>query len=306
MPRSTVLSAAAALVLAAGLAGPAGAVRLPDGSGANTAAEIIAKSPPSDWRTLDPARTLYMELPTGRVVIELDPAYAPAVVANIETLAHEHFYDGLSIERSQDNYVVQWGDRDGKKPLGSAKTKVPGELWVPTPAGVSFVRLPDPDTYAPETGFSDGLPVARDPKQAQAWGVHCYGTVGVARDNDPSTGTGVELYAVNGQAPRHLDRNTTVVGWVVQGMDLLSVQPRGNPAALGFYDKPDQGAVLRSVRLGTDVPEAERARLEVMRTDSASFAALIQARRNRSEAWFHEKLNRVDVCNVPVPVRKAP
>ncbi|HWE45609.1 MAG TPA: peptidylprolyl isomerase [Caulobacteraceae bacterium] len=304
MKPAIAISLATALAIAAASAGAA--VRLPDGSGANTAAEIIAHAPASDWRALDPARTLYMELPTGRVVIELDPAYAPVAVANIETLAHEHFYDGLTVERSQDNYVVQWGDRDGKKPLGSARTKVPGELWVPIPAGVPFFKLPDRDTYAPETGFSDGLPVARDPAKGQAWGVHCYGTVGVARDTDPSTGTGVELYAINGQAPRHLDRNTTVVGWVAQGMDLLSVQPRGAPAALGFYDKPDQGAVLMSVRLGTDVPEAERARLQVMRTDSPSFKAYIEARRNRSEAWFHEKANAIDVCNAPVPVRVAP
>lgn len=302
MKSAIVISAAAALFL---IAGSANAVRLPDGSGANTSAEIIARSPASDWRPLDPSRTLYMELPTGRVVIELDPAYAPVVVANIETLAREHFYDGLTVERSQDNYVVQWGDRDGKKPLGSAKTKVPGELWVPIPAGVPFMKLPDRDTYAPEVGFSDGLPVARDPKRGQAWGVHCYGTVGVARDTDPATGTGVELYAANGQAPRHLDRNTTVVGWIVQGMPLLSVQPRGDASALGFYANPDQGAVIKSVRLGTDVPEAERARVEVMRTDSASFKAYVEARRNRTEAWFHEKANAVDVCNVPVPVRAA-
>jgi peptidylprolyl isomerase len=303
MKLAIAISAAAAAVL---IAGAANAVRLPDGSGANTAAEIIAHAPAGDWRPLDPARTLYLDLPTGRVVIELDPAYAPAHVANIETLAHEHFYDGLTIERSQDNYVVQWGDRDGKKPLGSAKTKVPGELWVPIPSGVPFFKLPDPDTYAPQTGFSDGLTVARDPKRGQAWGVHCYGTVGVARDTDPETGTGVELYAANGQAPRHLDRNTTVVGWVVQGMSLLSVQPRGDSKNLGFYAKPEDGAVIRSLRLASDVPPAERTNLQVMRTDSASFRAYIEARRNRSEAWFHEKANAVDVCNAPVPVRAAP
>ena len=87
------------------------------------------------------------------------------------------------------------------------------------------------------------------------------------------------------------------------GMPLLSVQPRGDSTALGFYAKPEEGAVIKSLRLGTDVPEAERPKLEVMRTDSLSFKAYIEARRNRSEAWFHEKANAVDVCNAPVPVR---
>ena len=72
--------------------------------------ELLDASSASDWRTLDPANTLYLELATGRVVIELAPDFAPAHVANIRTLAHEHYWDGLSINRSQDNFVVQWGD----------------------------------------------------------------------------------------------------------------------------------------------------------------------------------------------------
>ena len=301
MHRTIAASTALALAL---FATQAGAVRLPDGSGANTSAEIIAKAPPSDWRPVDPNNTLYLELPTGRVIIELDPAYAPLHVANIETLTHERFFDGLTVERSQDNYVVQWGDRDGKKPLGSAKPKLAAELTIPIGASFPFTRLPDPDTYAPQTGFSDGFAAARDPAQNETWLVHCYGAVGVARDTDPTTGTGVELYAVNGQAPRHLDRNTVVVGRVVQGMELLSVIKRGNPQQLGFYDNPADGTPIIA-RLASDVPPSERTDLEEMRTDSASFKALIEARRNRSEKWFARPANAVDVCNVPVPARAA-
>src|SRR5262249_44708236 len=42
-----------------------------------TAAEILAASTAADWRALDPQNTLYLELPTGRVVIELAPEFAP-------------------------------------------------------------------------------------------------------------------------------------------------------------------------------------------------------------------------------------
>ena len=89
-----------------------------------TMADVLAASKPSDWRTLDPENTLYMELAGGRVVIELAPEFAPQHVANVRTLVRSKYFDGLTIVRSQDNFVVQWGDpadADHKKPLGEAK-----------------------------------------------------------------------------------------------------------------------------------------------------------------------------------------
>src|SRR6202000_1894163 len=98
----------------------------------------------------------------------------------------------------------------------------------------SFKPLPDVDGYAPKAGFDAGFAVASDGERE--WMVHCYGAVGVGRDLKPDTGDGSELYAVIGQAPRHLDRNITVVGRVVQGMELLSALPRGGET-MGFYGK---------------------------------------------------------------------
>jgi len=269
-----------------------------------TSAEILAAAPAADWRVIDPENTLYLDLPTGRVVIELDPAFAPQHVANIKTLVREHYFDGLFIERAQDNYVVQWGDPDARKPLGSAKTGLPAEYSRKTAPGEAFTALPDPDTYAPQTGFEDGFAVARDPLRGETWLTHCYGAVGVGRDVPPDTGSGAELYAVIGNAPRGLDRNIALVGKVVQGIELLSVMPRG-AAAMGFYDKPGQRIPIRQVRVAADVPAAEQLRLEEMRTDSASFAAWIGAKRNHTDPWFVEPVGRVEVCNVPVPVRTA-
>jgi hypothetical protein len=78
-------------------------------------AEVLAASQPGDWRSLDPENTLYMDLPGGRVVIELAPAFAPQHVANVKALAREKYYDGLAVVRVQDNYVVQWADPDARK-----------------------------------------------------------------------------------------------------------------------------------------------------------------------------------------------
>ena len=271
-----------------------------------TAAEVLAASTPADWRTLDPQNTLYLELASGRIVLELAPQFAPNHVANVLALARGKYFDGLAIVRSQDNYVVQWGDPEGnKKPVGTAHRTLAAEFERPL-RGVSLTRLPDVDTYAAEAGFVDGFPVAADPATGRAWLVHCYGMVGAGRDNDVDSGGGTELYVVIGQAPRHLDRNVTLLGRVVQGMDLLSVMPRGNPDKMGFYGKPEQLLPIKSIRLAADVPAAQRTELEVMRTDTPTFLAYVNARANRVEEWFKVPAGHVDVCNVPVPVRAAP
>ncbi len=269
-----------------------------------TAAEVLAASTAADWRALDPQNTLYLELAAGRVIIELMPQFAPNHVANVLALTRGRYFDGLAIVRSQDNYLVQWGDPEGtKKPVGSAHRTLPAEFERPL-RGVSLTRLPDVDTYAPEVGFVDGFPVAADPATGRAWLVHCYGMVGAGRDTDVDSGGGTELYVVIGQAPRHLDRNVTLLGRVVSGMELLSVMPRGK-GPLGRYEHPEQYVPLTSMRVAADVPPAQRSNLEVLRTDTPTFLAYLEARRNRHEQWFKVPAGRVDVCNIPLPVRQV-
>ena len=270
-----------------------------------TMAEVIAASTPADWRSLDPADTVYLTLDSGRVVIELAPGFAPEHAANIRTLVRGGYFDGLAVIRSQDNFVVQWGDPDGKRPLGVARTTLPPEFTVPIAAATPFTVLPDVDGYAPQVGFVDGFPVARDPATGQAWLAHCYAMIGAGRGNEPDSGNGAELYVVTGHAPRQLDRNIALVGRVVQGMELLSTLPRGT-GPLGFYEQPSQYVPIRSARMAADLPPGERMQLEVMRTDTATFAALVESRRNRSDDWYRVPAGHIDLCNVPIPVRPLP
>jgi peptidylprolyl isomerase len=267
--------------------------------------EVLRASSPADWRPVDPDNTLYVELPGGRVVIELAPRFAPLHVANIKTLVRARYFDSLSIIREQDNYVAQWGDADNRHPIPAGIGKVAPEFDSPTRADVPFTRLPDGDVYAPEVGFSDGLPVARSPSLHRTWLAHCYGMVGVGRDLDVQSGSGAEMYVVIGHAPRHLDRNVALVGRVVKGIELLSALPRGS-AEMGFYTKAETPTPIKSIRLAADVPEAERSHLEVIRTDSATFTALIESRRNRPEDFFKVAAGRIDLCNVPIAVREQP
>ena len=267
-------------------------------------ADVIKASKPGDWRPLDPENTLYMDLPTGRVIIELAPAFAPATAANIRALVRERYFDDLFIIRSQDGFVVQWGDPDEEnpKPFKAAKT-IKAEFTAPMESVGRFTRLKDGDVYAPQVGHVNGFPAARDPAGGQSWLVHCPAMIGVARDTGADTGNGAQLYVVTGHAPRHLDRNITVVGRVVHGMPLLSSQPRGTGAA-GFYEKPEQRMPLKLVRMMADVPEAERSRFEVMRTDSATYQAAVEAQRNRGGPWTKVAAGKIDLCNAPIPVRE--
>jgi peptidylprolyl isomerase len=265
--------------------------------------EVLAASSLKDWRPLDPDNTLYVELPGGRVIIELAPRFAPLHVGNIKTLARSRYFDGLSIIRVQDNYVAQWGDPGNRHPIPPGIGKVAPEFDSPIPAQLPFTRLPDGDVYAPEVGFSDGFPAARSAALHRTWLTHCYGMVGVGRDLDVQSGSGAELYVVIGHAPRHLDRNVALVGRVVKGMELLSELPRGG-AEMGFYTKSEARIPIKSIRLAADVPPSERSNLEVIRTDSATFTALIESRRNRPEDFFKVPAGRIDLCNVPIPVRE--
>jgi len=274
-----------------------------------TMSDVLAASTPSDWRAVDPENTLYLELPAGRVIIELTPQFAPQHVANVKVLVRERYFDGLAILRAQDNYVVQWGDPNSEttnmaRKVVSAKKSLPAEFDRALDEKLPFTPLPDGDVYAPEVGMSGGFPVARDPKSKRMWLVHTYGMVGAGRDVPADSGGGTELYVVIGHAPRHLDRNVTLLGRVVQGMELLSTFPRGS-APMGFYDKPEQRVAIKSMRVAADVPAAERTNLEVLRTDSTTFARLLESRRNRREEWFQYAAGKIEIGNVPIPVRLA-
>lgn len=273
-----------------------------------TTQEILDASQPSDWRTLDPDNTLYLQLASGRVIIELAPDFAPEHVANIRTLASQGYWNGMSINRSQDNFVVQWGDPAGegepRKPLGDAKTELPAE-FERAADGLAFNALPDDDGYAPQVGFANGFAAARDADAGKAWLAHCYGAVGAGRDVAADSSNGTELYVVTGQSPRQLDRNITLVGRVVDGMQWLSVLPRGT-GPLGFYEDAARRVPIESIKLVAEVPEAKRTPLQVLRTDTATFDAFVESRRNRRDDWYKRPAGHIDLCNIAIPTREPP
>ena len=292
--RSLLLVTVAALLI-----GAAPAKKLP------TPTDIVDAAPASAWKTIPADNLLVMDLANGgRVVIQLAPEFAPVHVANIKALARGHYWDGATVHRVQDNYVAQWGLNESDKPWPAGVTAKPPAEYTRPLAGLTIKPLGSPDAYAPGAGFADGWPVAYSPREGWADLTHCYGSVGVGRDLSPDTGTGGELYAVIGNAPRQLDRVIALVGRVVDGIDKLSSLPRGTEA-LGFYKDKAQYVPIASIRLASDMPAAERPSYEYMDTQSASFARYLQVRANRHDAFYTVPAGGIDVCNVQVPIRRV-
>lgn len=274
--------------------------------GATEPSDVIKNSAAADWRAVDPDNLLVMDLKNGgRVVIELVTDFAPVHVSNVKALARGGWWNPASVYRVQENYVVQWGLNEGDKPLPAGVVKAPPAEYERALAGLDVRPLGFPDSYAPLVGHADGWPIGYDPETGRAWLAHCHSMVGVGRDLHPDTGTGGELYAVIGHAPRHLDRNIATIGRVLEGIELLTAHPRGTEA-LGFIKDPSNHIPIARVRLAADIPAPERPSFQVMRTNTPTFSAYVTGRANRAGTFFQRPAGGVDLCNAPVPSRRSP
>jgi cyclophilin family peptidyl-prolyl cis-trans isomerase len=308
--------------------------------------EIVAAAKAEEWVAIAPSDLLVVDLApdakgkSRRVVIQLMPApFSQGWVGNIRKLAAAKWWDGTSVNRVQDNYVVQWGDATEKKALPEGLKVIPEQCYVlaygepcafekDANTGGTTINArkgstsidPNPplflpvkntpgwqdggDSYRVSPYFSYGWPVAfgfGETARSEDWPVHCYGMVGVGRNLSPDTGTGAELYTVIGHAPRHLDRNIALVGRVIEGIEHLSSLPRGT-GALGFYEKEEERVPILSVRIGNEAKDLPA--FEYLSTESASFAAYADARANRRDPFFIKPAGGADICNIPVPVRR--
>jgi peptidylprolyl isomerase len=276
-----------------------------------TTSELIAAAPADAWQALPPDQTLYMDFeprpgaPSVRVTILLAPDLAPNHVAVVKGLVAAKFFDGKAIVRSQENYVAQWGDGAAAVGAGLQSATMAPEFDVPMARNFQALTLPDGDVYAKRVGFWGNFPVAWDPSTRRTWLPHCYGMIGAGRDEAPNSGGPAEIYAVNGHAPRALDRNVTLFGRVVRGMEHLTTLPRGTEA-LGFYGEGQIKPKITSIRLASALPQAEQERLQAIRTDHPIYRQILESRRNRRDSWTLYKAGKLEICNAPLPVRVAP
>ena len=269
--------------------------------------DALAAAAPADWTDVDPADLLLFEFDGGRsVVVQLAPQFAPDHIGNIKKIVRSGHWANATIYRVADNWVTQWGagedEQERSPPLPKGVKERPAEEYSRAAEGLSILPSGSVDPYSQMSGFALGWPVAvhADGRVNLAF---CYGTVGVARGPAPDTGAGSELFAMIGTGSRRLDRNFAAVGRVLSGIEHLSALPRGT-ASLGFY-APNQAKIpLRSVRIASDVPAAQRPRFQVLKQSSRAFGDHLDLASHRRDYGFGSA--GAALCAVPVPVRKTP
>ncbi|TDR22433.1 peptidylprolyl isomerase [Marinicella litoralis] len=269
-----------------------------------TPSTVVANSSAEEWRELDAENTLYLTLSSGLVVIELLPDLAPEHVANTKALIRQGVFDGTQFYRVLDGFVAQGGpmfeSAADMKPLSNGKYSVPEELTYTGELSDQYIPFDSSDGYADETGFIDGFAVGRDLSSGETWLLHCYGALGMGRANELDSG-GTELYIVNGPAQRYLDRNVTVFGRVITGMEHIQALKRSVNLD-GPVDLAGQN-IIASIQMAADLSADDVLAIEVMDTRSDSFKQLLDARKNRSGEWFVHQHDYIDACGVPIPVR---
>ena len=267
------------------------------------------------WNVLDPENTVYLQMQEGTAVILLNPDFAPKTVKHFKALLEDQFYRGMSFYRVIDGFVAQGGDGSDIEP-SEATTTLKAEFEIDWPLKpqdkdaaknwqpMSWTPVQTDDLFAPFTGFIDGFPAARDKKKGgKAWLTHCPGTVAMARNEDPDSGN-TDFYIVIGQAPRYLDRNLTVFGRVVWGMDAVQRIKRGPALENGIIEADLERTWIKRMRLASSMDQQELLDVWMADTNSQGFMDMLNERRNRKAAFFHHKPPKVlDVCQVPVPVR---
>lgn len=257
------------------------------------------------WRNLDAETTVYLDLPDGRVVIELNPSFAPKHVAQFKALVRKGFYDGLSFYRVIDGFVAQGGDESDIQDEGSQQLLLPAEFERAWSDELNFVSAQKPDLFAAETGFVDGFPAARDATSSRVWLTHCPGVVAMARNNSADSGA-TDFYIVIGQAPRYLDRNLSIFGRVVAGMEHVQSIKRGPSNENGIIKEQADRTRMVKLQIAADLPVEQRLPIQLINTNSAEFQQTLDSRRKREHEFFHHQPPAVlDVCQVPLTTQSS-
>lgn len=268
-------------------------------AGADTSGPDV--TPSEGYRLVEPENLVIMQLEYGEVVIELNADMAPNHAAQFSQLVLDGVYDRERFYRVIDGFVAQGGlENDERIALfDTLENENDREIQ-----DRRFVPLGNDDLFASEVGHMDGFAAGRDMSIRREWLLHCPGTLAMARDTDPDSGS-TEFYIV--LAPqRYLDRNLTIFGRVISGMQYVQKLKRGDRAIeSGVIQAPEKGDVIVSMKMASELPEEIRPVWEVMDTQSVEWAEFKDSRRVRDDPFFYRKPPEVlDVCGVEVPAKR--
>jgi peptidylprolyl isomerase len=266
-----------------------------------TEAEIASATAP-DWRDVPAENLILIETKHGDVVIELNPDFAPNHTAQFRDLVRADVYNGARFYRVIDAFVAQGGLQDDAVIEQYATLTNENDRPI---SDAAFVPLGNPDLFAPVVGHIDGFAVGRSDSLQAEWLLHCPGALAMARDTDPDSGS-TEFYIVL-DAQRYLDRNLTVFGRVIDGMQYVQKLKRGVRAIeSGVIQAPEVGDEILSMTVAADMAEAIRPGYQVQAMPSQAFEDAKTEKRVREEDFFYRKPPEVlDICGFEVPVRKA-
>ena len=160
---------------------------------------------------------MILKLKDGDVKIELFPDVAPKHVERIKTLANEGKYDSVVFHRVIEGFMAQTGDVE----FGNTSS----DKFDLNKAGIGGSSLPDLPAE-----FSD-IP-------------HEKGILSMARSSNPNSGNS-QFFICFESAP-HLDRNYTVFGKVVEGIEFVDMIKRGEGGS-GAVSNPDKIISFKSL-----------------------------------------------------------
>lgn len=245
----------------------------------------------ASWRELDPEQVLVIDTSKGAIMVEMRPDMAPQSVARVKLLSREKVYDGLQFHRVISDFVAQTGNPDNRDGGASAHPNLPPEFIFKLTLN-SGEQLTTRASDATQ-GLLGSVPFQGTPIKTgqadkvaplRAWGAYCAGVAGMGRQEDRSTGNSEVFFML--QPARRLDRDYSVWGRIVVGMEVLKAITPGEPPA-----QPD---VMRTVRVLADLPPAGRPRVDIL-SGPALQTLIDQARRDKGADF--------SICDVVVPVR---
>jgi peptidylprolyl isomerase len=254
------------------------------------------------WRDVAPDNLLLIDTEHGRITVELNPDFAPEHANRMREIARTNAYEGARFYRVIDAFVAQGGLNNEEKIAAFSNLKNENDRPI---SDAGFIPLGNADLFAEEVGHIDGFPVGRSAELGREWLLHCPGAMAMARNSDPDSG-GTEFYIVL-DAQRYLDRNLTVFGRVISGMDKVQKLKRGNrEIESGVIQPPEHGDLITGFQLASQLPKETRPAFRVMNPEHPDFEAAKTAKRVREDPFFYRKPPEIlDICGFEPPVEQV-
>ena len=266
---------------------------------AGPGAKLLKAASAKDWYRVDPENLLVLDLPSGSVIIEMRPDYAPNHVERIKTLARQGFYNSTIFHRVIEGCMAQGGDPTGTGRGGSEFPELEGRFIRSIEELPGFVPI-GRDDRASQIGFLGSMPVATQPPgmvqflntdTIGAWPLHCPSVVSMARAGAPHSANS-QFFIMLGDNRRALDQAYTAWGRVIDGSF--------NVRRINVGEPPERPTPILRARVMADLPRAEQTSYDVLRPQSETFKAwLRETNALTDEGYF------VDACSVNIPTRKG-